>query len=119
VWSWAFLPSPAVMYTMGVLRGIFGSRVEIKHSIGRRFRVFLDSGLHIDITCKIKDLDTGEWFLYRVASSPIEADNLANVALRNGMSVSKGRFVSWVSNDEFHLRILLMAKAMSMAMPNL
>jgi len=119
VWSWAFLPSPAVTYTMGVLRGIFGSKVEIKHSIGRRFRVFLDGGLHIDIACKIKDPDTGEWFLYRLVSSPMEADNLADVALRNGMSVSKGRFASWVSNDEFHHRILLMAKAMSMATPSL
>ncbi len=119
IWSWAFLPSPAVIYTMGVLRGIFGSRVEIKPSIGRRFRVFLDGRLYIDITCKIKDPETGEWFLYRLASSPIEADNLSDVALRSGMSVSKSRFVSWVSNDELHHRTLLMAKAMSMVTPSL
>ena len=119
VWSWAFLPNPAVIYTMGVLKGIFGSKAEIKHSIGRRFRVFLDGGLHIDIECKIKDPDTGEWFLYRLASSLLEADNLTDVALRTGMSVSKGRFESWVSNDEFHHRLLLMAKAMSMATPSL
>jgi hypothetical protein len=119
VWSWAFLPSPAVIYTMGVLRGIFGSKVEVKRSIGGRFRVFLGSGLHIDIACKIKDPDTGEWFQYRLASSPLVADNLIDVALRNGMSVSKDRLASWVSNDEFHHRILLMAKAMSMVSPSL
>ncbi len=118
VWSWAFLPSPAVMYTMGVLRGVFGSKVEIKYSIGGRFRVFLDDGQHIDIACKTKDIDSGEWFQYRLVSSPMEADNLADVALRNGMSVSNGRFRSWVSNDEFHHRVLLMAKAMSVASPS-
>ncbi|MFX0045137.1 MAG: hypothetical protein ACFE8Z_04765 [Candidatus Hermodarchaeota archaeon] len=119
IWSWAFLPSPAVIYTMGVLRGVFGSKVQIKQSIGKRFRVFLNGGLYIDIACKIKEPDTGEWFLYRLVSSPMEGHDLINIALRNGMSFSEGHFSSWVSNDEFHHRIMLMAKAMSMAAPSL
>ncbi|MHA2380264.1 MAG: hypothetical protein ACXADO_12775 [Candidatus Thorarchaeota archaeon] len=114
IWTWAFLPSPAVIYTQGVLRGIFGRKVEIEQSIGRRFRVLLENGSYINMTCKMKEPESGEWFVYKLVSSKMTDNNLEEIALRHGMAVSEGRFTSWVSNDELHHRILLLAKAMSL-----
>ena len=112
-WQWAFLPSPAAIYTMGVLRGILGREIEIKQSIGRRFRVLLEDGKHIDIECKIKE-PSGNWFLFRLSSSRLIGSGLEELALRHGMSLKGNRFVSSVFNDEFHHRTLLLAKAMSL-----
>ena len=63
LWSWSFFPSSAIFYTVAALRGFFGQNVRIKHSIGKRFRVFLESGRHIDIRCKIKEASSGDWFV--------------------------------------------------------
>ena len=115
VWSWAFLPSPAVSYTLGVLKGIFGPSVKIKHGIGKRFSLTLDNGVDVNITCRIKGDGPEEWFMYRLESSKFESPNLEKIALRHGMSVSDGRLVTWVSNDELHSRTLLMGNAISMA----
>lgn len=111
VWTWAFLPSPAAIYTMGVLRGILGPDVIIRQSIGKKFRVMLEGGNHIDVSCSIKGLG-GEWFNYRLVSSKVEGENLDSIALRHGMSIQDGHFTSHVSNDELHSRTLLLAKAM-------
>lgn len=111
-WQWAFLPSPAAIYTRGVLRGILGRNVEINQKIGRRFRVLLEDGKHIDIECRIKE-PSGNWFLFRLSSSRLSGEGLDGLALRHGMSLKDNRFVSSVYNDEFHHRILLLAKAMS------
>ncbi|MDF1540428.1 MAG: hypothetical protein P1Q69_16150 [Candidatus Thorarchaeota archaeon] len=112
-WSWAFLPTPAVSYTMGVLRGIFGSKTRISHSFGKRFKVLLSDELWVQITCKIKGHGPEEWFLYRLESSTISNPNLENVALRHGMSVSENKLVTWVSNEELHSRTMLMSQAIA------
>ncbi len=112
-WSWAFLPTPAISYTMGVLRGIFGPKTRITHSFGKRFKVFLSDELWVKITCRIKGQGNEEWFIYRLESSRINNPNLENVALRHGMSVSENKLVTWVSNEELHSRSLLMSKAIA------
>ncbi|MHA2021715.1 MAG: hypothetical protein ACW96N_08365, partial [Candidatus Thorarchaeota archaeon] len=117
VWTWAFLPSPAAIYTLGVLRGILGPDAIIKQSIGKKFRVMLEGGIHIDVSCSIKG-PGGEWFHYRLVSSKLEGEDLDNIAFRHGMSIQDGHFTSHVSNDELHSRTLLLAKAMMFANPN-
>jgi hypothetical protein len=114
LWSWAFLPTPAVSYTIGVLRGIFGSKVKISHRIGKRFTVTLDNAVTVNVMCRIKGNSPEEWFMYRLESSRFESNNIESIALRHGMSVSDGRLVTWVSNDELHSRALLMGTAISM-----
>ncbi|MFX1262576.1 MAG: hypothetical protein ACFFAZ_10840 [Promethearchaeota archaeon] len=110
-WSWAFLPSPAAIYTEGVFRGILGPDVTIRQAIGKRFRILLDDDRYIDVSCQIKGTN-GDWFSYRLTSSELYGDNLESIALRHGMSVKDNRFTSHVSNDELHARTLLLAKAM-------
>ncbi|NHJ14307.1 MAG: hypothetical protein EAX95_11560 [Candidatus Thorarchaeota archaeon] len=117
LWSWAFLPSPAAIYTVGVLRGILGPSVAIKQRIGKRFRVLLENGNRIDISCRIKEHDSGDWFVYQLKSSPIFRDDLEYIALRHGMSVRNGCFTTIVSNDELHHRTILLAKAIASASP--
>lgn len=114
-WSWAFLPGPASTFTYAILEGILGKDVLIKHSIGKRFKVTLESGLQFELSCKIKDGPSGEWFLYRLVSSEINNRNLKNIALRHGFGVKNNRLVASVSNDELHSRTLLLAKAMTIA----
>lgn len=113
-WQWAFLPTPAVNYTLGVLRGILGPKVQIKHRIGKRFRVFLEDGKFVDILCRIREHESGEWFVYRLTSSPLFSTKLSSLALRHGMSVSKDRLTTCISNDELHSRIVLMLRAISL-----
>ena len=115
VWAWAFLPTPAAVYTMGVLRGILGPGPEIKQHIGKRFRILLENGVHIDIRCSIKEQSSGDWFVYRLRSSRLIGENLENIALRHGMSLADDRFTTCVGNDELHHRTILLAKAISMA----
>ncbi|MHA2386746.1 MAG: hypothetical protein ACXAEE_11110 [Candidatus Thorarchaeota archaeon] len=116
-WTWAFLPSPAAIYTMGVLRGILGPNAIIKQSIGKRFRVILESGIHFEVSCSIKG-PGGDWFHYRLTSSKLEGKNLDNIAFRHGMSFQDGHFTSHVSSEELHSRTLLLAKAMMFASVN-
>jgi len=117
LWSWAFFPSPAVSYTVAALRGLFGQNVRIKHSIGKRFRVFLESGRHIDVRCRIKKASSEDWLGYRFTSCPLTGNNLHSVALRHGMSSKDGRFTTWIEHDELHHRALLMAKAIASITP--
>ena len=114
-WSWAFLPGPASTFTLAVLRGILGSNITIRHSLGKRFRITLESGLQFDVKCNIKVKDTDEWFAYRLVSSQIQSAQLRNIALRHGFSVKDNRMVASVSNDELHHRTFLLTKAMMMA----
>ncbi|MHA1926055.1 MAG: hypothetical protein ACW974_09080 [Candidatus Thorarchaeota archaeon] len=113
-WTWAFLPRPAVIFTMGVLRGILGPDVIIGQSIGKKFRVMLEGGSHIDMSCRIKG-PGNDWFDYRLASSKLEGKNLDSIAFRHGMSFQDGRFTSHVSSEELHSRTLLLVKAMMCA----
>lgn len=112
-WSWAFLPTPAVSYTMGVLKGIAGPNTKIVHPFGKKFRIYFGQEEWVDVRCRIKGNGPEEWFLYRLESSRIYNPNLENIALRHGMSVSDDRFVTWVSNDELHSRTILMSKAIA------
>ncbi|MHA2140037.1 MAG: hypothetical protein ACXADC_18325 [Candidatus Thorarchaeota archaeon] len=116
-WSWAFLPSPAAIYTRGVLRGILGSNVIIKQSIGKRFKVIFEDGRYINVSCRIKE-PGGGWFLYRLASSKMSGNRLDSIALRHGMSLQDGHFTSSVTSDELHHRTLLLAKAMNLVSTN-
>jgi hypothetical protein len=109
-WTWAFLPSPAAIYTEGVLRGILGPEVTINQSIGKSFRVLLEGDRYIDVSCRIKGTN-GNWFNYRLTSSKLHFDSLETIGLRHGMSVKDGRLTSRVSNEELHARTLLLAKA--------
>ena len=113
-WSWAFLPSPALIYTMGILQGIFGPKTKIQRRIGKRFRILLDEKTFIDIQCKIKERQSNEWFIYRLSTSSLEGKNLRDIALRHGMSVRKSRFTTWVSSNELHHRLILLVKAVSL-----
>jgi len=117
LWSWAFFPSPAMSYTVMAFRGLFGQNVRIKHSIGKRFRVFFEGGKHIDVRCRIKETSSDDWFVYRFTSCPLTGNNLHSVALRHGMSSKDGRFTTWIGHDELHHRALLMAKAMASIKP--
>ncbi|TFH06477.1 MAG: hypothetical protein E4H14_10770 [Candidatus Thorarchaeota archaeon] len=114
-WSWAFLPGPASTFTLAVLRGILGSQTTIRHTLGKRFRVTLENGLHFDVNCRIKEKDTGEWFAYRLVSAKLQSTQLRNIALRHGFGVMDNRLVASVSNDELHHRTLLLTKAIMMA----
>jgi hypothetical protein len=114
-WSWAFLPSPATLYTMAVLRGIYGSKTQITQRIGKRFRVHLERDAYVDFECRIRGRGSEDWFIYRVTTSAITAPNLEAIALRHGFSVSDGRLITWMSNDELHSRTLLLAKALILA----
>lgn len=118
LWSWAFFPSPAVSYTMAGLQGLFGQNVRIKQNIGKRFRVFLESGKHIDVRFRIREASSGDWFVYRFTSCPLTGNSLHSVALRHGMSSRKGRFITTIGHDELHHRGLLMAKAMAKINPD-
>ncbi|MHA2204630.1 MAG: hypothetical protein ACXABC_02130 [Candidatus Thorarchaeota archaeon] len=113
-WSWAFLPSPAAAYTVGVLKGLFGSKAEIKQLFGKRFRVLYNQEHQIDITCRIGGGEPQDWFIYRLRSCSLSGDDLDDIALRHGMSIKDQRFTTWISNDELHSRTLLLVKAMAM-----
>jgi hypothetical protein len=114
-WSWAFLPGPASLFTLSVLRGILGPGAIIKQTIGKRFRITLDNGLSFNINCHIQEKGTDDWFSYRLVSSELQNGNLRNVALRHGFSLDGNRFVASVSNDELHHRTLLLTKSMMIA----
>ncbi len=114
-WSWAFLPGPASLFTMSVLRGILGPKTIIKQSIGKRFDVTLENGSTFKINCYIQEKGTDDWFSYRLISSKLRNGNLRNVALRHGFAIKDNRFMASISNDELHHRTLLMAKAMIIA----
>ena len=114
-WSWAFLPGPASTFTLAILKGILGSKITIKHTLGKRFRVTLENGLHFDVNCRIKEKDTGEWFVYRLVSEQLQSDKLRNIALRHGFGVKNNCLVANVSNDELHHRTFLLTKAMMLA----
>ncbi len=114
-WSWAFLPGPASTYTYTILRGILGEHTRIKHGIGRRFKVTLENGLQFEVSCKINDRSSGEWFLYRLTSSKFKNKHLKEIALRHGFGVKNDRLVANVSNDELYLRTFLLTKAMNIA----
>lgn len=115
IWGWAFLPGPALTYTYSILQGILGNKTAINHIIGKRFKVTLENGLNFEVSCRIKDKPSGEWFLYRLVSSEFQNQNMREIALRHGFGVKNGRFVASVSNDELHHRTLLLTKAMTIA----
>ncbi|MBN2229015.1 MAG: hypothetical protein JW779_05430 [Candidatus Thorarchaeota archaeon] len=114
-WSWAFLPSPATIYTIGVLKGVFGSDIHMKQSIGKRFHLTTREGIEIDVKCRIKQHGTDDWFVYRIQSMPLSSPKLDSIALRHGFSNKAGRIASWVSYDELHSRSLLLLKAIQLA----
>jgi hypothetical protein len=116
-WTWAFLPSPAVTYTLAVLHGILGPTATIKQTIGQRFKVVLQSGHSFDVKCNVHERGTDDWFVYRLTSMVIDSDRLRNIALRHGFGVKKGRMVASIGNDELHHRTLLLTKAMQLAAP--
>jgi hypothetical protein len=114
-WSWAFLPGPASLFTMSILRGILGPNAIIRQTIGKRFRVTLENGLSFNVNCYIQEKGTDEWFTYRLISSELNNGDLRNIALRHGFSLKESRFVANVSNDELHHRTILLTKAMMIA----
>jgi hypothetical protein len=118
-WSWAFLPGPASLFTMSVLKGILGPFAIIQQGIGKRFKVTLDNGLSFSLSCSIQEKGTDDWFSYRLMSNKLQNGNLRDVALRHGFSLKGNRFVASVSNDELHHRTLLLAKAMMVATASL
>ena len=116
-WTWAFLPSPAVTYTMAILKGILGPKSNIKQTIGKGFKVTLDNGQSFSVKCWIRERGTDDWFVYRLTSMPFDSDRLRTIALRHGFGVSNSRMVASVGNDELHHRTLLLTKAMTMLGP--
>lgn len=117
-WSWAFLPGPASLYTLSILRGILGSKAVVKQTIGKRFKITLENSMTFRVSCQIKEKGTDEWFSYRLVSSEIQHGGLKDIALRHGFNVKDNKFVASVSNDELHHRTLLLAKAMMIAAPS-
>ncbi len=114
-WSWAFLPSPASVFTMGVIKGVFGSDVRVKQTIGKRFHLTTSDGIEIDVKCRIKQHGTDDWFVYRLQSMPLSSPQLESIALRHGFSMVNGKIASWVSHDELHSRSVLLLKAIQLA----
>lgn len=113
-WTWAFLPTPAVTYTMAILQGILGPKATIKRIIGKRFRVTLQNGHEFEVKCSIHERGIEEWFVYRLTSMEFSSKNLRHIALRHGFGVKDGRMVASIGNEELHHRTLLLAKAMSL-----
>ncbi len=116
-WSWAFLPGPALTYTLAILKGILGTKTTIRHTYGKKIRVTLENGLQFDVNCRIKEKGTDEWFVYRLVSTQLHCDQLRNIALRHGFGVKNDRLVASISNDELHHRTFLLTKAMMLASP--
>jgi len=114
-WSWAFLPGPAAIFTLGVLEGILGPKVTIEQVIGKRFNVTLENGMQFEVSCRTRNRGTDEWFSYRLVTSPLEGNGLREVALRHGFALKNDRFVATVSSDELHQRTFLLTKAMMVA----
>ena len=114
-WSWAFLPGPATTYTLAILKGILGPKTTIRNSLGKRFRVILENGVHFDVKCSIKEKNSDEWFVYRLISAQLQCAQLRNIALRHGFNVKDNRLVASVSNDELHHRTFLLTKAILIA----
>ena len=118
-WTWAFLPGPALTYTLAILKGILGSKTTIRHTFGKKIKVTLESGLQFDVNCRIKEKGTDEWFVYRLVSSQLQCEQLRNIALRHGFGVKNDRLVANISNNELHHRTFLMTKAMMLASPSI
>ncbi len=114
-WSWAFLPGPAAIFTLGLLEGILGPRVVIEQVIGKRFKVTLENGMQFEVSCRTRNRGTDEWFSYRLVTSPLQGSGLREVALRHGFALKDDRFVATVSSDELHQRTFLLTKAMMVA----
>jgi len=114
-WSWAFLPGPALTYTLAILKGILGTNTTIRHSYGKKVRVTLENGLQFDVNCRIKEKGTDEWFVYRLVSTQLKCAQLRNIALRHGFGVKDDRLVASISNNELHHRTFLLTKAMMLA----
>ena len=113
-WSWAFLPTPATAFTIGVLKGVFGSDTNIKQTIGKKFHITTSEGIEVDVKCRIKDHGTDDWFVYQLQSNEITSEDAHSIALRHGFSLIQNRISSWVSHDELHSRSLLLLKAIQM-----
>ncbi len=114
-WHWAFMPSPAVTYTISILKGVFGQKSKITQSLGKRFRVYVSDTEFIDVKCRIREQESGEWFVYKLTSPIISSEKREDIALRHGMAVRNNRFTTWVAHDELHHRSILLAKAISLA----
>jgi len=114
-WSWAFLPGPAAIFTLGVLEGILGPKAAIEQVVGKRFKVMLENGMQFEVSCRTRNRGTDEWFSYRLVTSPVQGRGLKEIALRHGFALKDDRFVATVSSDELHQRTLLLTKAMMIA----
>ena len=114
-WSWAFLPGPAAIFTLGVLEGILGPKVTIEQVIGKRFKVTLETGMQFEVSCRTRNRGTDEWFNYRLVTSPLQGNGLREIALRHGLALRDDRFVATVSSDELHQRTFLLTRAMVVA----
>jgi hypothetical protein len=114
-WSWAFLPGPAAIFTLGVLEGILGPKVNIEQVIGKRFKVTLENGMQFEVHCRTRNRGTDEWFSYRLVTGPLQGNGLREIALRHGLAFKDNMFAATVSSDELHQRTLLLTKAMIVA----
>lgn len=118
-WSWAFLPGPALTYTLAILKGILGTKTTIRHTYGKKIKVTLENGLQFDVNCRIKEKGTDEWFVYRLVSTQLHCEQLRNIALRHGFGVKNNRLVANISNNELHHRTFLLTKALILASPSI
>lgn len=118
-WSWAFLPGPALTYTLAILKGILGTKTTIRHTYGKKIKVTLENGLQFDVNCRIKEKGTDEWFVYRLVSTQLHCEQLRNIALRHGFGVKNNRLVANISNNELHHRTFLLTKALMLASPSI
>ncbi len=113
-WTWAFLPSPATLFILNVLRGIFGGSINIARHIGGRFRVWFTRDAYLDIFCHVHDHRSDGWFTFLLRSSPVTGKDVEEVALRHGLSYSHKRLTTHATNEELYGRTLLLARAMLM-----
>ncbi|MCK5389831.1 MAG: hypothetical protein KAJ36_05040 [Candidatus Thorarchaeota archaeon] len=118
-WSWAFLPGPALTYTLAILKGILGTKTAIRHTYGKKIKVTLENGLQFDVNCRIKEKGTDEWFVYRLVSTQLHCEQLRNIALRHGFGVKNNQLVANISNNELHHRTFLLTKALMLASPSI
>ncbi len=116
VWVYNFIPQPIDEFVVSTALGQVNPRYQFNRKFGRKYEIIMNgNGTKIEIFCRNQEIESGEWFVFKITSSTLSASNLEEIALRNGLSVHDGRITGWCSKDELPLKLLLMQRAIKQA----